>query len=93
MEISLGDWLVVSYQNMENFVVNFIKVKNGRMIGKFLRPAGTRDSAGFVYKYPIVEDEAAFQFFQVKKVLNPPLKFGRRGLLKFEISHDDLRVL
>lgn len=60
-------------------------VEKVKFIGKFLRSTG--DYAGFIYKYPAIEDVATFNFLQIKKTFSHYTKYGKRGLLKFIINH------
>lgn len=97
-EVSIKDWVVVSYgctkkKNYENFIGKILKVKNGKFIGQFLRPATTREHSGFIFNFPAIKDIASFSFSQIKKRLPPPEKYGRRGLLRFTINGKMLRTL
>ncbi len=92
-EVQIGNWVVVEYAlpnaSSRRFISQIFKCYNGRLYGKFLRPATTREHSGYIYKFPVVEDVAKVSFNQIKKLLPPPQKYGR-GLFKFCINAKNL---
>lgn len=100
--VETGSWLIVNFPNdVSRKVVsktssgkNFIGLveemsSDGTFIGKFVRPRASRDFSGFVYGFPNVPDEGSFTFDQIRKVLQPPERYGR-GYFKFEVHANTL---
>lgn len=88
-------WAVVEFQDPNSgarrYIAKIFKTSKGALKGKFVRSKITRDYNGYIYAYPDVTDISKIHFDQIKKSLPNPTVYGR-GLLKFCINSNDLRI-
>lgn len=96
-EIGINDWAVVQLQldddrGSKNFIAQVVGVKKGRFVGNFLRPISTRDNNGFVYAYPQIKDTAPFEFSQVRRKLQIPVKY-LRSMFLFTINEAAVKAM
>lgn len=104
--VGTGSWLVVHFPDNASRKANAKKSvgtggrnyiglvedvsSDGEFTGKFVRPKPSREFSGYVFGFPNVPDESAFTFEQIRKVLQPPERYGR-GYLKFEVNSNELQ--
>lgn len=76
--VPVGSFVIVRFQmtqqtnRMRKFIGKIEEVQNGKFLGNFLRPAVTKQNAGYVFKYPVKPDKASFSGIQIEKVLPSP---------------------
>lgn len=94
-KIEVGHWVVVKFEMLKKVgqtrkFIGEVKEKkdDDSFIGEFLRPAATKTNLGFVYRRLESghEDVTSFDQSQIVKILNPPVAYGRYGLLKFDVK-------
>ena len=90
--MTINDWVVVQLptdngRSSKRFIAQIVKVKNGRLVGDFLRAKATKEKSGYVYGYPEVKhDISFFHFYQIVKKLAPPATY-LRSLFYFSDMH------
>lgn len=94
-EVRKGDWLIVSFpltnkKGSKRYIGRVLGSKEGRLIGKFVRPKATKQFSGFIYVFPPVDDEYPFKFSQIVRKVPNPSPYGRHSLLKFTINANSL---